>query len=254
MTDLTTLAVLGVAGIVAGAVNAVAGGGTFFTFPVLIWAGLPPLVANTTNMVALLPANAAALRPQRDMLKALGPGLALPIIAGCIGGFSGALLLLWLGDELFASAVPYLIGAATFLFAVAPSIRRWVERLKIAPSKNSRIAPAITIFFFAIYGGYFGAGLGQVMLAALILCGFQDLREANVLKNVVVTSITIFAVLVFVWTGTVAWVFALVMMVGASVGGYLGGIVSVSAPQTLIRRGIIAFGCFLTLYYFTFGT
>ena len=253
MADFMTLAALGIAGVLAGAVNAVAGGGTFFTFPVLIWAGLPPLVANTTNMVALLPANGTALQPLRNQLRKLGRRVLVPVIAGVAGGTSGAMLLLYLGDAVFASAVPYLIGFATVLFASAPTLRR---KFASAHSLNKDPSPATTallVLIFSIYGGYFGAGIGQILLAAMILIGFEDLREANALKNLVGFSISLVAVMVFVSAGTVHWTFALVMMGSSALGGYLGGTLSVVAPQALLRRGIIAFGCFLTVYYFAFG-
>ena len=254
MTDPMTLAVLGIAGIVAGAVNAVAGGGTFFTFPVLIWAGLPPLVANTTNMVALLPANGTALPPLRHQLKKLGRRVLVPVVAGLVGGTTGAILLLYLGDAVFASAVPYLIGFATLLFATAPTLRRSFAAAFSAGAEPSPRATAFLVLIFSIYGGYFGAGIGQILLAVMILIGFEDLREANALKNLVGFAISLVAVMIFVWAGTVHWTFALVMMGSSAVGGYLGGTLSVVAPVHLLRRGIIAFGCFLTFYYFAFGT
>jgi uncharacterized membrane protein YfcA len=253
LNDLTTLAVLAVAGIIAGAVNAIAGGGTFFTFPVLIWAGLPPLVANTTNMVALLPANGTALPPMRVQLRKLGRRVLVPVIAGVVGGTTGAILLLFLGAAIFASAVPYLIGFATLLFATAPMLRRKLAATS-AGGDPSPFGTALLVLIFSIYGGYFGAGIGQILLAAMILIGFEDLREANALKNLVSFAISVVAVIIFVWSGTVQWAFALVMMVSSALGGYLGGTLSVIAPQHLIRRGIIAFGVCLTFYFFVFGT
>lgn len=254
MTDLMTLVALAFAGIVAGAVNAVAGGGTFFTFPVLIWAGLPPLVANTTNMVALLPANGTALPPLRNQLRKLGRRVLVPVVAGVAGGTTGAMLLLYLGDAVFASAVPYLIGFATLLFATAPTLRRKIVAASSTVAEPSSLATALPVLIFSIYGGYFGAGIGQILLAAMILIGFEDLREANALKNLVSFAISLFAVMIFVGSGTVHWTFALVMMGSSALGGFLGGTLSVIAPQHLLRRGIIAFGCFLTFYYFAFGT
>jgi len=253
LTDLTTLAVLALAGVFAGATSAIAGGGTFFTFPVLIWAGLPPLVANTTNMVALLPANGTALPPLRHQLRKLGRRVLVPVVAGVVGGTTGAMLLLYLGDAVFASAVPYLIGFATLLFATAPTLRRIFAAASSAGSDPSPPATAILVLIFSIYGGYFGAGIGQILLAAMILIGFEDLRQANALKNLVGFAISLVAVIIFIGSGTVHWTFALVMMVSSALGGYLGGTFSVVAPPQLLRRGIIAFGCFLTLYYFTFG-
>lgn len=252
MTDFATLALLGAAGILAGAVNAIAGGGTFFSFPVLVWAGLPPLVANTTNMIALLPANGTALWPLRHHLRALGRSVAVPVLAGVAGGTCGALLLIYLGDAVFARAVPFLIGFATILFASAPTLRhRLVSRFPVAG--NSVLSTVLLILGFSVYGGYFGAGIGQILLAAMILSGFEDLHEANALKNLVTFAISLVAVLIFVWSGKVHWPYALVMMASSAAGGYLGGAVSVAVPQAALRRGIIVFGGCLTLYYFVSG-
>ena len=248
LVGLETYAILALAGVIAGATNAVAGGGTFFTFPVLIWAGLPPLVANTTNMVALTPANLAALPAFRPQLRRLGRRCIAPILIGALGGTLGALLLLALGAEIFAALVPYLIGLATLLFATAPSLRRAVERLSRGRSA-SQLAPLAILFLFSVYGGYFGAGLGQIILAALILTGFTDLHEANALKNAVTFASSLMAVAIFAMTSTVSWPFALIMMVSSAIGGYFGGVLSLMAPQRVLRGGIILFGLFLALYY-----
>lgn len=252
MISETVLFLFG-AGVVAGAINAIAGGGTFFSFPVLIWAGLPPLVANTTNMVALMPANGAALPALRKQLFALGRRIVAPTVSGLLGGTCGALLLFALGADVFANAVPYLIGFATLLFAFAPTLRRRLVEARLVDQLSPRFTVLI-VFVFAIYGGYFGAGIGQIMLAALMLAGFEDLAEANALKNLVVLTISAMAVVIFALSGTVHWHYALVMMISSSIGGYFGGWLSVVAPQRVLRAGIIAFGCFLTAYYFVIGT
>ena len=170
-----------------------------------------------------------------------------------VGGTTGAILLLYLGDAVSASAVPNLIGFATLLFAAAPTLRRTFTAASSAGSEPSPPATAILVLLFSIYGGYFGAGIGQILLAAMILIGFEDHRQANALKNLVSFAISLVAVTVFVWSGTVHWTFALVMMVSSALGGYLGGTLSMVATLHLLRRGIIAFGCCLTLYYFVFG-
>ncbi|MEK6216128.1 MAG: sulfite exporter TauE/SafE family protein, partial [Boseongicola sp.] len=208
---------------------------------------------NTTNFVALLPANGTALPPMRHQLRKLGRRVIVPVVAGVVGGTTGAVLLLYLGDVFFASSVPYLIGFATLLFATAPTLRRMFAASSTGAEPSPR-STAILVLIFSIYGGYFGAGIGQILLAAMILIVFEDLRDANSLKNLLSFAISLVAVAIFVWSGTVQWAFALVMMVSSALGGYLGGTLSVIAPQHLIRRGIIAFGCCLTLYYFVFGT
>ena len=251
--DATTLVLLLGASIVAGAVNAVAGGGTFFTFPMLIWAGLPPLVANTTNMVALTPANFAALPPLRPQLRALGRAIIAPVLIGVAGGMIGAILLILLGNDTFAAAVPYLMGLATLFFAGAPALRRALIRTGRATAAGAGRASLALLFVFSIYGGYFGAGLGQITLAALIVAGFEDLHHANALKNAVTGMVSLVAVAIFGLTGNVLWAVALLMMVGSTAGGYVGGALSKNIPALWLRWFIIGFGIFLTTMYFLRG-
>ncbi|SHI86347.1 hypothetical protein SAMN05444000_103237 [Shimia gijangensis] len=250
---IETYIILALAGVLAGVVNAIAGGGTFFTFPVLIWVGLPPLVANTTNMVALLPANLVALAAYRPQLRHLGRKCLGPMILAALGGTLGATMLLVLGAQVFAGLVPYLIGFSTILFATAPRLRRAVLAWGRNTGQSWPILPILVFFAFTVYGGYFGAGLGQIMLAALILIGFDDLHEANTLKNLVVFSVSLVAVVVFGFGGSVSWHFALVMMVSSSIGGYLGGRLALTVPQSALRVAIICFGLFLTSYYALVG-
>jgi uncharacterized membrane protein YfcA len=238
------------AGVAAGALNAVAGGATFFTFPALLLSGLSPLAANATNFVALVPSNFAALPAFRAELKALGRELITPLATGATGGLIGALTLVHLGGDLFASAVPYLMGFATVLFAGAAHIRRAVERRSRAPAKKGAIAPMLLLFGFSIYGGYFGAGLGQIILAALVLNGYDDFHVTNALKNGVIAAISLLSVAVYGLRGAVSLPHAIIMMLGATVGGYLGGSVSKRVPQKALRIGVIVFGVLLTIYYF----
>jgi hypothetical protein len=214
--------------------------------------GLSPLVANATNFIALVPSNFAALPAFRAELTALGRELAAPIAAGALGGLIGALALVYLGGDLFASAVPYLMGFATVLFASAPYIRRAIERKSRTPAKKGGVFPLLLLFGFSIYGGYFGAGLGQIILAALVLNGYDDFHVTNALKNGVIAAISLVAVAVYGFSGAVSPAHAIIMMLGATVGGYLGGSVSKRVPQTALRTGVIAFGALLTLYYFVY--
>ncbi len=239
-----------VAGVAAGALNAVAGGATFFTFPALMLSGLPPLVANATNFVALVPSNFAALPAFRAELKALGRKLIALLVIGAMGGLIGALALVNLGGDLFTSLVPYLMGFATVLFATAPYIRRAVERQNGRPANRGAIAPMILLFVFSVYGGYFGAGLGQIILATLVLSGYDDFHISNALKNSIIAAISLVSVAVYGFSGAVSLPHAIIMMMGATVGGYLGGSMSKRVPQKALRIGVIVFGTLLTIYYF----
>lgn len=244
------LILLFIAGLLAGALNAVAGGATFFTFPALMLAGLPPLVANATNFVALVPGNMAALPAFRTELKKLGKDLFPPVFIGAVGGLLGAITLVRLGGDIFADVVPYLMAMATFLFAVAPHVRDFAQQ-RMPRDKNKASWLGLTLLFgLSLYGGYFGAGLGQIILAAMILYGYDDFHEINAIKNSVISAISLLSVAVYGLSGAVSWPHALVMMLGATIGGYMGGMVSKFVPQKALRLGVIVFGVFLTVYYF----
>lgn len=252
-TELLPYIGLAVTGLIAGAVNAIAGGGTFFTFPVLIWAGLPPFVANATNMIALTPSNVAALPTFRGQFAQLRGALLAPSLAGIIGGGIGAFLVLGLGAKAFAGAVPYLMATATAMFAFAPALRRRISGSPQAAFSGWGAGSLIAVLIFSVYGGYFGAGLGQILLAATILIGFADLHQANAMKNLIVSAVSVTALIVFGLSGAVHWPFAAVMAVSSALGGYLGGRYSQTVPQGVLRAGIIVFGVFLTGYYFVSG-
>ncbi|MEO1138646.1 MAG: TSUP family transporter [Pseudomonadota bacterium] len=209
------------AGVAAGALNAVAGGAAFFTF-------------------AALPAE----------LAALGRALVAPIATGVSGNLIGALASVYFGGDLFASAVPHLMGFATALFAVAPYIRRAVERQTLMPGNRGGLGPLLLLFVFSIYGGYFGAGLGQIILVALILNGYHNFHVTNAQKNAVIAAISLLVVVVQGFSGAVSVPHAIIMMLGATVGGYLGGNVSKRVPEYALGIGVIVLGTLLTVYYF----
>jgi uncharacterized membrane protein YfcA len=249
--DVLTGGLLFGAAVLGGAMSAIAGGASFFTFPALLFAGLPPLAANATNFVALTPANIAALPAYRRELRAIGGALVLPMIAAGLGGLVGALILLALGAAVFGNAVPYLMGTATILYAVAPRLRVLLERLGAGFSGRS-LALAL-IFVVAIYGGYFGAGLGQFMLAVLMLNGYSEFHSANAAKNAINSVVSLVAVLVYGLTGDVVWPVAGIMMLGTSIGGFLGGHMSLRVPQFGLRWAVIFLGAFMSVYYFVNG-
>lgn len=246
--EIWTLALLFAASLFAGGLNAVAGGATFLTFPALMLAGLPAMAANATNFVALTPANVAALPAFREELTALGRAVLMPVLVGIIGGAIGAALLLTLGGGVFERAVPWLMLVATLLFAIAPVLNRALAGGNLMTS--SPMLAGFLMLIFSIYGGYFGAGLGQIMLAALVIAGASDLNAANALKNASIAGITLISFGLYAASGIVHWPFAFVMMVGAGLGGYFGGRMSRKVPQKALRGMVIAFGAFLTFYYF----
>lgn len=238
--------ILMIAGIVGGAANAVAGGGTFFTFPALIATGLDPLIANASNAVAIYPGHAAAVPAYRDELRAVGRPLISRGLIACVGGLIGAGLLIWAGNRIFSDLVPWLLLAATVLFAAGPYIHTFAEKTRI----NSPIANGAIEFLFAVYGGYFGAGLGVLLMAALNIVGVKDMQMANAQKNLLATLITTISVITFILAGVIAWPQTFAVLAGAIFGGYFGARFARRIPATILRMVVIAVGSALSAYYF----
>jgi uncharacterized protein len=251
--DIAQIAILVGIGLIGGIWNAIAGGATLFTFPALMAVGLPPIVANATNYLALLPSNAAALPAYREELRGLGKTLLPLLVVSGLGAITGSLLLLVADPDIFIILIPFLILLATLLFASGEALRRWL--LSVAGEANSNKLVYAALFVSSIYGGYFGAGLGIILLAIAQIMGFSDFHVANSIKNLLATSFTILSILVFGIGGLIAWPEAMVMMVGSTVGGYIGGRYSKKFNPQILRWLVIAFGLLLSIVYFvrTFG-
>src|SRR5262245_13250730 len=213
--------------LVAGMMNSVAGGGTLVTFPTLLWIGIEPIRANVTCTVALWPGSLGAMVGFR---RELGDSRRLMLLLGApsvAGGLVGALLLLMTPSRLFASIVPFLILFATILFAAGePLTRRFAgstkseSPLERVPGRGWWIGSVVFQFVVAIYGGYFGAGMGILMLAALALMGLTDIHQMNGLKDFFAVCINVVAAAYFISAGRLEWPYPLIMVVGAIVGGY----------------------------------
>ncbi len=238
-------------GILGGAMNAVAGGGTFFVFPALLFTGMPPVPANATNTVALWPGLAASVRAFWPRLK-VERRLLIPLVAiSLAGGVGGAILLIRTPADIFMRLVPWLMLAATVLFAFGGRMGRGAAAgsgLEIAPGK---IAVA-TLFelVVSIYGGYFGGGIGILILAMLGALGMSDIHEMNALKIVLTTLINGIAVVTFVAAGAVYWPQALVIVAGAVLGGYFAARYSQKLPEAWIRGFVLLVGAGMTAYFF----
>lgn len=227
-----------------GAINSVAGGGTFLTFPVLIWAGLTPLQANVTSTIALWPgsvASAAAYRQEWRQQKEILPALMAISIAGSA---LGAAILLLAPERVFESLVPWLLLAATLIFTFG---RRAMHALKLT---GHPLAARVMQFAVAVYGGYFGAGIGILMLAMLQLMGLHHIHRMNALKTVLGSTINAVAVFVFVAFGAVVWPVALVMVAGAIAGGYVGAWGAQKLPPEPVRWMVSGIGFATTAYFF----
>ena len=240
------------AGLAGGIVTAVVGGASLITFPALLAAGLPPIVANASNAVALMPGNFVAgiadleRRPRWDRSF-------VGVITVCVtGSVVGAGLLLVTPERAFTAVVPLLIGLATILFAGAGRIRRWSLSRGARPNGARGSADGLRLLLLApvaVYGGYFGAGLSVILLALLSISTTDDFRTTNVIKNLISGLTSLVAAGVFVFEGMVAWPPTLVMMAGALVGGFLGGRLARVLPPSLIRGVVITVGAILTVIY-----
>jgi uncharacterized membrane protein YfcA len=248
--DGLTAAGLFLGGLLAGALNAVAGGSSFVTFPLLLAAGLPPLIANTTNFVALTPANAVALIAYRAELGRLSHRLPGPLVISAVGGIIGSALLIWSGEARFERLVPWLILASTILFAFGTWIKGALRRRGRFVGADWNRTSLFLMFLLAVYGGYFGAGMGIVLLASLSLFGYDDLHEANAVKNAFITVFSLIGASVFVAGGLIAWPHALIVLAGTMAGGYGGIRYARRVPERRLRLGILAWAVVLTGYSF----
>jgi uncharacterized protein len=227
------------AGFAGGAFNAIAGGGTNISFPALLWLGLPPVAANATSAVALWPGSLSGAWGFRRALRGTARRWAWLLVPSALGGMLGALLLVELPPDAFAAAAPWLVLGSTLLFAVEPWLRR---RLPAMSEHRSRLLALATQLLIAVYGGYFGAGIGILMLASLGLSGIHDLAQATGLKNLLAAAIKGAAVAYLATTGEVVWTVAAAMAVGALLGGWAGAALAQQLPPRALRAAVIALG------------
>ena len=249
--DLHIALFLFVAGILGGALNAVAGGGSFIAFPALMFSGVPPIQANATNAVALwvgVTASSGAYRKHLDISRRVMIPLA---ITSVIGGIVGAFLLLRTPAHTFLEILPWLMLGATLLFVFGGRLARGSKSGLAHDASRSAIAVAALFeLVVAIYGGYFGGGVGIVNLAMLAALGMTDIHAMNALKVVLGGIINGIAVVTFTLAGAVAWKPGFIMIAGAIVGGYFGAHYAQKLPQSWIRVFVIAVGTGMTIYFF----
>ncbi len=230
----------------AGAVNSVAGGGTLLTFPALLSAGVPPIAANATSTVALVPGSFGAFWGYRSELGDRRVEMLWLGIPSVLGGLIGAIFLLRTGDAMFSRLVPWLILGATGLFVAQGPVRRWALPLGGDAEGNPpwwRLAGVAGFqFLVALYGGYFGAGIGILMLAALGILGQKSIHRANALKNFANVCINAVASFTFILQDRVVWGIALAMAAGAIAGGYLGAGVARRIGQQVVRKIVVGVG------------
>ncbi|HSL23536.1 MAG TPA: sulfite exporter TauE/SafE family protein [Vicinamibacterales bacterium] len=232
-----------------GIVNSIAGGGTLLTFPSLVALGVPPLVANATSTVALWPGALSSMFGYRGRLRGYERWALVFAVPSLAGGALGAWLLLSTPEARFERIVPWLVFGATLLFALqGPVMRRLRPGRTVEGEESGGFIPrhgAIALlcqFLVGVYGGYFGAGIGILMLAVLGYMGFSDVHRMNGLKNWGGLCMNFVAAAMFAVSGIVDWAVALSMAVGATAGGYLAARVAQRVPQAAVRRAIIGVG------------
>lgn len=240
----TTLVGAALAAVAGGAINSIAGGGTLVTFPSLVALGIPPLVANTTNTMALWPGALGSLWGYRGRLEGMRSWLVRFSVPSALGGLTGGWLLLTTGQDRFAAIVPYLVLAATVLFMLNGPVGRWLRSRPggEAPRDHTGALFFVTQFLVGVYGGYFGAGIGILMLAVLGLSGLTDIHQMNGIKAWAGMLINVVAALLFAVRGAVLWPLALVMAAGAIAGGYVGSRLAQRVSQAAVRRTVVLVG------------
>jgi len=247
--DWTIIILLFLAGVAGGIVNALAGGATLITFPAMLAAGLPPVIANASNAVAIAPGHLMAGFADREKLPRMDLQMLGLLGISVLGGVAGAMLLLALPDRLFVLPVPALIGFATALFAVAPRIGNWAEARRRGGATPSSSRGMIVLAAASIYGGFFGAGLGVMLTAVLSLSEPNDIRKVKVLKNVLASCVSLAAIVIFIAQGMVHWPPTLLMLAGALIGGYAGGALVRVLPAGVVRWFVIVSGTIMTVVY-----
>jgi uncharacterized membrane protein YfcA len=251
MLSLLDLSLIGVASVAAGAVNALAGGGTLITFPTLTALGVPALAANVTNAVGLCPGYAAATLAQWSDLAGQERRLWVCLPAGIAGGIAGAVLLVNTQERMFRAAVPFLILLAAGLLAAREPVGAWVaaRRVRAGSAKDGDRWAALPVGFAAIYGGYFGAALSVIVLAVLGVTMEDTLTRLNALKQAIALAVNVAAVLFLVFSGEVVWPAAAVMAVSSLAGGALGGRLAGRVPAATLQWSVVAIGVVVAVVY-----
>ena len=252
--DTGTSLLLLAAGGAGGIINALAGGATLITFPAMLAAGLPAVIANASNAVAISPGHLIAALADRGKLPPPTRRTISFVAASTLGGAAGADVLLLLPERLFVLPVPALIAFATLLFAFAPQIQAsqiqaWTVGHQKAAALPSTGASSAVLGLACVYGGFFGAGLGVILTAVLSITEPNDIRAVKALKNLLATCVSLAVTLIFIVQGAVRWPETSVMLLGAMIGGYTGGHLIRILPGRIVRQFVIAAGALMTVIY-----
>jgi uncharacterized protein len=240
------------AAFLAGVINSVAGGGTLVSFPTLIWLGLPSVAANATSTVAIWPAALGGMWGYRRELRTVESRLLALVAPSLIGGITGALLLRQTPPAIFDALVPFLILFATLLFMAQDAVQRMLKTAGATVHRSPRWLAGAMLFqlMVGIYGGYFGAGIGILMLAALSILGMSDIHQMNGLKNFFGMCINGVAAAYFIWAKMVYWPYVLLMALAAVLGGWGGAGTARRVGRMVVRRVVVGIGFGMALSLF----
>ena len=250
--DLNTVLILVATGLVGGLMASMVGGASVITFPVLLAVGLPPVVATASNLVAVSAGNFLAAFTERAKLPPFNRAFVGLVLASVLGAFLGAVLLLATPERRFEQLIPLLLGFATILFAFAGQITQWLRARAAAQGrewKRMSVTSVPLVLPISLYGGYFGAGAGTLLLGVLTIATEGDYRSANAAKNLVSSLNTVAAAVWFIWNGAVSWPQTLVMGIGCMVGGFCGAHLARRVPQDAMRWVVVFVGAALTAVF-----
>ena len=240
------LSLLVSASFVAGIINSIAGGGSFLTFPALVFSGVPTIAANATSAVAVFPGYlSGALGFSKELKEYPKSKFLLLIILSIMGGIGGSLLLLITPASVFSYIIPWLLGFATLLFAFGDFVGKWAKK----NSNSNGITGNLATLIVCIYGGYFNGGLGIVLLALFSTLGLRDIHLMNGLKNIMSFALSAASVVTFAIAGIVFWQQAFIMMIAATIGGYFGVVVARKLSKNTIRVIIVLIGLIMTIIF-----
>jgi uncharacterized protein len=236
------------AGFLGGIANSMAGGASLFTFPALLFVGLPPIIANASNALAVTSSNGVGFLSDLKKLPPADRSFWAGLGVAVVGGALGAMLLLATPEKTFTNSVPALIGIATLLFAFSKPIQKFLSRVLGGSGDHAKLRQVL-LLPVAIYAGYFGAGAGVIILSVLSATSTMELRSLNVVKNMFAFLTNVTAIVFFLWFGLIAWPQTLVMMIGTLAGGFLGIKLTKILPTESVRLVIVSCGILMTAIY-----
>ncbi|WP_421695895.1 sulfite exporter TauE/SafE family protein [Aestuariivirga sp.] len=248
--EITEIPLLFAGGLLAGFINVMAGGAGFMTFPLLLAAGMTEIEANASNFVAVLPANVVGTFVYRRELAKVRKHLGLRLFLAASGGVLGSWILIHTGQAAFEKVIPWLLTFATASFALGPWIKNKLERDFAFDGTRWMWLSFVLEFIVFVYGGYFGLGMGIVMFAIYSIFSHMTIHQANAIRNVTITLMTVISIAIFANAGVIRWAPSLVMMSGAMISGYFTAKVAMRIPHHWVRRGILIWAVCLTALAF----